>query len=260
MAAGYNWRRGLGPSLAVIAATIAYAAWIGRGHSSHQAVRFWGVVALVVAGELVLGLGTSYLAQTGRDGLSRLIGGGVSIALLGGAWWYGQRPQSTAFTAEERAALVAVDRNGERRLLHPALGFTILHPGPGFVPAGSQAFKANAHFYTFTNQGEGELLAIGLFKGFGGSSDSLRGLVQDMGKQAEALAGPTRAPVRVVELEVPDDDPPHAEMHAIIGESRHYRLSGYGWKRPGQAPIAVLISVMSRDEDALADVLDSFQP
>src|SRR4029079_1784315 len=135
MAAGYNWRRGLGPSLAAIAATIAYAAWIGRGNSPQHAIRFWGIVALFVAAQLCVGLGTSYLTQTGRGGLSRLIGGGVSIALLGGVWWYGQRPQSSGFTAEERAAFVAVDRNGERRLLHPALGFTILHPGPGFVPA-----------------------------------------------------------------------------------------------------------------------------
>jgi hypothetical protein len=66
--------------------------------------------------------------------------------------------------------------------------------------------------------------------------------------------------VRVVELDTPDVDPPHAEMHAIIGDSRHYRMSAYGWKRPGQAPIAVLLAVMSQDEDARSDVRASFRP
>src|SRR4051812_34948284 len=137
MGAGFNWRRGLGPSLLLMAATVGYAAWIGRAHSGHQAIRFWAIVAVFVLGELVLALATSYLAQNGREGLSRLLRGGVTIAFLGGALWFGNRVSSTVFTNEERVAFVAVDRNGERRLLHPALGFSILHPGPGFVPSGS---------------------------------------------------------------------------------------------------------------------------
>lgn len=260
MRAGFNWRRGLGPSLLLIAATIGYAAWISRAHSSHHPIRFWAIVAVFVLGELVLALVTSYLAQNGREGLSRLIRGGVTIAFLGGVLWFGDRVSSTVFTNEERAPFVAVDRNGERRLLHPALGFSILHPGPGFVPSASQAYRANAHFYVFTDPQGGEALNVGLFKGFGGSSASLRELIEEMGKEAGALAGKTGAPVRVVRLEAPDADPPRAELHAIIGEGRHYRLSGYGWKRPGQAPIAVLIAVLSAGADAHSDVLASFQP
>jgi hypothetical protein len=260
MVAGFNWRRGLGPSLALIAATVGYAAWIGRANSGHQAIRFWAIVAVFVLGEVVLALATSYLAQTGREGLSRFIRGGVTIAFLGGAFWFGDRVSGTVFTNEERAPFVAVDRNGERRLLHPALGFSILHPGPGFVPSASQAYRANAHFYVFTDQAGGEALTVGLFKGFGGSSASLRDLIEEMGKQAGALAGKTGAPVRVVRLEAPEAEPPHAELHAIIGEGRHLRMSGYGWKRPGQAPIAVLIAVTSSEADAHSDVLASFQP
>jgi hypothetical protein len=260
MGAGFNWRRGLGPSLLLIAATVGYAAWIGRANSGAQAIRFWAIVAVFVLGELVLALATSYLAQNGREGLSRLLRGGVTIAFLGGVLWFGNRVSSTVFTNEERVAFVAVDRNGERRLLHPALGFSILHPGPGFVPSGSQAYRANAHFYAFTDQQAGEALTVGLFKGFGGSSASLRDLIEEMGKQAGALAGKTGASVRVVRLDAPEADPPRAELDAIIGEGRHYRMSGYGWKRPGQSPIAVILAVMSPEADAHSDVLASFQP
>jgi hypothetical protein len=260
MAAGFNWRRGLGPSLVLIAGTIGYAAWIGRGYSSPHAIRFWAIIAVLVLGELVLALATSYLAQTGREGLSRLIRVGATIAVLGGVFWFGDRVSRSVFTNEERAPFVAVDRNGERRLLHPALGFSILHPGPGFVPSASQAYRGNAHFYVFTDQQGGEALNVGLFKGFGGSSASLRELIEEMGKEAGALAGKTGVPVRVVRLEAPDSEPPRAELHAIIGEGRHYRLSGFGWKRPGQSPIAVILAVMSSDPDAHSDVLASFQP
>ena len=259
MAAGFNWRRGLGPSLVLIAGTIGYAAWIGRGYSWYQATRFWAVIGLLVLGELLLAFATTWLAQKGREGLSRLISGAVTFAVLGGAWWYAQRP-SAAFTNEERAPLLLVEEHGEPRLRHPALGFSILHPGPGFVLTASQAYRADAQFYAFTDKAGAESLTVGLFKGVGDSSASLRDLIEEMGKQAGALGGKGGAPVRVVLLQAPDTDPPRAEFHAIIGEGRHYRMRGYGWHRPGQSPIAVLIAVMSPEADAHSDVLASFQP
>src|SRR6186997_1512965 len=38
-------------------------------------------------------------------------------------------------TAAERAPLVEVDEGGQRRLRHPAFGFSLLHPGSGFREA-----------------------------------------------------------------------------------------------------------------------------
>ena len=188
MAAGFNWRRGLGPSLVLIAGTIGYAAWIGRGIRGTQATRFWAVIGLLVLGELLLAFATTWLAQKGREGLSRLISGAVTFAVLGGAWWYAQRT-SAAFTNEERAPLLLVEEHGEPRLRHPALGFSILHPGPGFVLTASQAYRADAQFYAFTDKAGAESLTVGLFKGVGDSSASLRDLIEEMGKQAGALGG-----------------------------------------------------------------------
>ena len=118
-------------------------------------------------GELVLALATSWLAQKGREGLSRLIRGGVTIAVLGGAWWFARRT-SAAFTNEERAPLArASSEHGEPRLRHPALGFSILHPGPGFVLPASQAYRADAQFYVFTDEAGVEAVTLALFKRVG---------------------------------------------------------------------------------------------
>src|SRR6185369_3883666 len=149
------------------------------------------------------------------------------------------------FTAEERAPFAEVDRGGERRLSHPTLGFSILHPGPGFVATGSQAFRADAQFYAFADQAAGESLTVGVFKGQGQSPWSLRKLVDQMGAHASTLAGGSGARVQVVAMDVPDADPPRGEMHAIIGKNRHFRLRAYGWDRRGQPPVAVIVAIYS---------------
>jgi hypothetical protein len=195
-----------------------------------------------------------------RKEVSKLIGGLATVALFGAVWWYTHRSGSPVFTEDERVPFVTVKKGSEYRLLHPALGFSILHPGRGFVPKGSQAFRADAQFYRFSDDTAQEALLIGLFKGQGETAASLRKLVEEMGQQAGALAGGTGAPVRVVRLEVMDNEPPRGELHAIIGDSRHFRVSAYGWDRPEGAPIAVLIAVLASSPDAHADVRESFQP
>ena len=257
MTAGFSWRRGLLAGAPIAALTIGYFAWLRRSAPSPEAaLRGWWVIALLVLGEIVLSLGTSYLSQTGRKEIAKLVSVGAALALLGGVWWYGHRPGSTVFTDEERAAFVI----GEQRLVHPTLGFSVLNPGPGFVATGSQAFRSNAQFYVFTDRAAGEALTIGLFKGQGDSAHSLRELVYSMAGQASALAGGSGARVRVVQLDVPETDPPRGDLHAIIGAGKHYRLRAYGWNRPGKAPIAVMIAILSSSPDAHADVLASFQP
>jgi hypothetical protein len=199
--------------------------------------------------------------QSRRKDVVRLIGGIATAALLVTLVWCAHGPRGTvSFTDDERVPFVTVKRKGEYRLLHPTLGFSILHPGRGFVATGSQAFRPDAQFYSFVDEAAREALLIGLFKGQGETPASLRKLVEEMGRQAGALGGNAGTPVRVVQLDVPDGDPPRGELHAIIGEDRHYRLSAYGWAREGGAPLAVLIAVMSPAADAHADVRASFQP
>ncbi|HXU01500.1 MAG TPA: hypothetical protein VN903_10930 [Polyangia bacterium] len=195
-----------------------------------------------------------------RKELARLIGGLATVALVGAIWWFAHGSRNVVFTPDERVPFVTVKRKSEYRLIHPTLGFSVLHPGRGFAPKGSQAFRPDAQFYAFVDDAAREVLTIGLFKGQGASARSLRKLVEEMGKQADVLGGPGGAPVRVVSLDVRDSDPPRGEMHAIIGDGRHYQLSAYGWDRPDGAPIAVLIAVLSASPDAHAAVRESFQP
>jgi hypothetical protein len=190
-------------------------------------------------------------------------GVGTALPLLvaiGYGVWHEHRARSRVFTSDERAPLVAVERDGRRRLVHPTLGFSVLHPGPGFVATGSQAFASDAQFYAFADQAAGQALTIGVFKGQGESPWSLRKLVDQMGAHASVLAGGSDARVRVDRMDVPDADPPRGELHAIIGKSRHYTLRAYGWNRPKGPPIAVVIAMMAASPDAHADVLASFEP
>src|SRR6185503_7212647 len=118
--------------------------------------------------------------QSRRKDVVRLIGGIATVALVGTLAWCAHGPRGTTFTDDERVPFVTVKRKGEYRLLHPTLGFSILHPGRGFIAKGSQAFRADAQFYSFVDESAREALLIGLFKGQGGTPTSLRALVEEM--------------------------------------------------------------------------------
>jgi hypothetical protein len=205
----------------------------------------------------------------GGSGRKRVLSGLAGIAVLVGAVWRNAHRSSQAiFTGDERGPFVTVESNGERRLVHPALGFSLLHPGPGFVAAGSQAFRPDAQFYSFADRDAHESLTIGVFKGMGDRPHALRKLIDSMAAHASGLAGGSGERVEVVQMDVPDDEPVrgqmhaiiHAVIHAIIGKKMHYRLRAYGWSPPHQVPIAVLIAVMSPSADAHEGVLTSFLP
>jgi hypothetical protein len=207
----------------------------------------------------VTAIPTSYLSQTGRKAASK------GLALLTAAGLYfGGGPLVVAmtrpsFTAEERAALVAVDEGGGRRLRHPALGFSLLHPGAGFVPSVSQAFRADAHFYAFDNLALRERLVVGVFKGKGESSASLRSLLESMRQELAqgdvkgfagkpSLVTPVEGSLRAVALSAP--------MNA--GYELHARA--YGLDVPGRSPFAVFIGISTTAPGAYAELLSSFRP
>jgi hypothetical protein len=164
------------------------------------------------------------------------------------------------FTDAERADLVSVDEGGERRLMHPALGFSFRHPGPGFVSNGSPPSKPGTQFYAFTDREQGVTLGIGLFKGDGDSPTSLRKLLELLGRETTSLSAPPKTPARVVELETAADMPPRGSLHVALGDGRHYRVRGQGWRSATGSSFAILISVTSRTPDAGDDILASFRP
>src|SRR5688500_12561632 len=126
--ATFSWKRGilhgLVPVVLLIAASGAVAAF-GDVADPKKLGEGTGRLAVFV---LAIGIGISYLLQTGRRGLG-LAAGGLPVFLL-------VRPRGgtpAPLTASERASLELVEEAGQRRLRHPAFGFSILHPGPTYT-------------------------------------------------------------------------------------------------------------------------------
>ena len=258
MQARTTWKRPLIYALVVAGLIIAYAAWGAHGHGYGR--RFWLLIAPLV---VVAGGGTfagSYLSQTGRRRAAVLVTLVTLATYLGISEIFRAKTAAATLTDAERAALVSIDEGGQRRLKHPTLGFSILHPGAAFIDGGAQAYRANAQFYSYFDPSSDAALFVGLFKDQGDSPDSLRELLTSISGQLGDLSGGTGASVHLVSLETPDTDPPRGTLHATVGDRRHYRIQAHGWKPDGHTPFAILIAVMAPTADAYGDVLASFRP
>lgn len=258
MSGAVDWKRGLAKVLLPTAVAVGIA--VRNVGPLLGTVRFWGMLALIVAPEIAAGVASNYLRQSGRQALATLLAGAGIAWLVGGVALLTRHNDAVALTDAERAAFVTVEEGGQRRLRHPALGFSFLDPGPGFEATSSRAFRADAQFYSFADRERGIGLTIGLFKGQGDSPTSLRTLLESMSGQASALGGPGKVSTQIVELETPPDDPPRGDLHVVLGDGRHYRLQGYGWRSPDGTPFAILIAAMAHAPNAAADVLSSFRP
>jgi hypothetical protein len=259
MAATFSWKRGLVHALGPAVVLFGLAAW--HVHVAHPAnpVRFWRLVAMFIAFEVALGLLASFFFQMGRRATSSLVVAAGTATVFATVLSMRARTEAVTLTPEERAPLVTVDDGGRPRLRHPTLGFSILHPGPGFVEAG-RPVAAGGQFYRYADSSAPAIFMVGLFKSDSGSPAELRKLMEALGHQAGTLAGNSGAPVTVLRLDVPTDEPPRGEFHALVGEHKHYQLRAHGWRPPGRGPFAAMIAVMSTTPEAYTEVLDSFRP
>lgn len=170
MAVAVDWKRELPKVLVPAAVGVGYALW--RGGSALGSARFWGILALLLVPEIVTGLASAHLRQTGKPRAAFLLKWSGMVWLLGGVALLSMRGQAVKLTTAERAAFVAVEEGGQRRLRHPALGFSFLDPGPGFEADRSIAYRPDAHFYAFVDRDQVVALYVGLFKGQGDSPSS----------------------------------------------------------------------------------------
>jgi hypothetical protein len=251
--------RSLLKALVPPAAAIGYLCW-RRGGTLPTSVTFWAIFAVLIVPAIAASLLGDRLRRSGRDMTAGLVVFASIAWLFGGSALLAMKTEAVTLIPAERADFVVVEEGGQRRLRHPTLGFSFLHPGAGFVAGGSQAFSPSCQFYAFTDPAAGMGVTLGMFKGEGGSPASLRKLLESMGQQADALGGPAHLPARVVELEMSPADLPRGTMHVVLSDGRHYRSTAYGWRSPGGTPFAILIAVMARSPDAGGDVLASFHP
>ena len=253
------WRRGALKALAFAAVAFGYVLW-RHGGTLPASTRFWGLLALVIGPQIVALFVGDYLVRRGREVVGKLVGFAGLAWLLGGGALLGAKAEAATLTNAERAPFVTIDDGGERRLRHPALGFSVLHPGAGFVLEGAQAFRRDAHFYSFVDGAAAERMVIGLFKGQGESSASLRKLLETMGRQTDTLGGDAKSPARVAEVETSPGDPPRGGLKIALGDGRHFQIAGYGWRAADGTPFAILVAVMARAPEAGTEVLASFRP
>ena len=137
----------------------------------------------------------------------------------------------------ERAPLVTVDDGNQRRLRHPTLGFSLLHPGPGFVEGDANASRPSAHFYSFTDAEARYGSPSGFSKGEG-DARSLRRLLEGMSKNTDALGGRAGTPPRVEKLEVLGHQPPRGALEMVLGDGRFLANHAYGWRASHGTPFA----------------------
>lgn len=253
-----DWRRGLAKVLVPAALAFGYVLW-RNGGTLHSSIRFWGIIALLFLPEIAAGLAGHYLEQTGRPGAGKLIGFAGLAWLFVGCFVLATKTQTVTLADAERAPLVIVDEGKQRRLRHPTLGFSLLHPGPGFVASDSNAFRPSAHFYSFTDSEARVRLTVGLFKGQG-DAGSLHELLEAMSKNTDALGSRTGSPPRVEKLEVSGDEPPRGTLEMLLGDGRYLRTSAYGWRAADGTPYAILVTVMAHSYAPGSAVLTSFRP
>ncbi len=254
-----EFRKGALKALAPAALGFGYLLW-RYGGTLPTSARFWGLLALVVGPEIVGTLASDYLIRTGRVVVGKLVGLAGVVWLIGGCTLLATKTNAATLTDAERVPFVSVEDEGEVRLRHPTLGFSILHPGPGFTPDIAQAFSRDAQFYSFVDPGAAARLVVGLFKDQGESSASLRKLLERMGHDADALSGGAAIPARVVGMEIAPADPPRGSLQIVLGDGRHFRVTAHGWRAPDGTPFAILVAMMARAPEAGADVLASFRP
>ena len=253
-----NWPRGLAKVLVPALFAFGYLLW-SNGGTLPGSIKFWGIIALLILPEMATGLAGHYLEQTGRPGVGKLITFAGLAWLFGAGFFLASKAQAVTLTYAERAPLVTVDEGHQRRLRHPTLGFSLLHPGPGFVESDPNASRPSAHFYSFTDSEARVRVTVGIFKGEG-DARSLRGLLEGMSKNTDALGGRAGTPPRVEKLEVSGDEPPRGALEMVLGDGRFLRTNAYGWRAPDGTPFAIVVTVMAHSYAPGSAVLASFRP
>ena len=245
----------------------AYALLRGPASNDRLAGEGLGRLAVFAAAAGFLG---SWLSQTGRRKAAIAVVAGISTLIVGLfiALAVVDRHGSNAapaITGAERAPLVVVDEGGQRRLRHPAFGFSILHPGPGFKESAEVAVAMGmagdpaTQVYGFAEAGTGSFLVVSVMKGMGGSKPALEQHVDGVlrGMQS-SLAG--KAQVRVLARQTVWDDSAHVGTFTVaLNDQQRLELAAYSVERPGQPPFVVNLMIAAPQASRFAALLASLR-
>jgi hypothetical protein len=207
-------------------------------------------------------LGASRLWQLGQR--KAAVGVAVAfVALIGGIVAFGFANRSHPLTAADRAPLVDVTEDGARWLRHPTLGFSIHHPGAGFVeqPAAVATIPNRddrSVYYAYTNAEHDTILVVNVLHDLGATresfEDAFHGIETGIRESVLANLG-SGVTVNIVDRQTMwFGDHGEMSMHAVIGQG-HFRVHAFAMHPSGKPPYVVSLSVISATPDALANVL-----
>ena len=210
----------------------------------------------------------SWLHQTGRRRVAVGVVAAFSTLVVGLfiALAVGERHRiADTISDAERAPLQVVEQYHEQRLMHPAFGFSLRHPGPGFreapevVAAMGMQRDPSTQWYGFMEPATGATLLISVMKGMGGSEAKLTQHLDGLLAGIEhSLAG--KATARVLTRGVLWDESRHVgTLSLAVGDLTHVEVAAYSVDRPGQAPFIVNLMIMAPDAKRFAALLDSFR-
>lgn len=265
----FQWKRGVRHALVPVVVVIGGSAALAFGFGVADAEKLGEGIGRFAAVAFALGLGISYLAQTGRrnQAIVASVLFGAALAALAVVIVVGASHRTQPLPERDRVPLRATDVAGERRLVHPTLGFSILHPGGAFTESPQMAALMRAgnpddptvHYYAYADPQPTAGLIIGIINDTGSSraafTEAVRGMRSGLDKQARGAGA-----VEIVDDQITwDAVPPHARLHAVMAGA-HVRLDAYALRPEHHAPVIAVVMVMSRDADALANVRASFRP
>ena len=177
--------------------------------------------------------------------------------------------------ADEAVPLETVELQGVRRLRHPKLGFSLLHPGTDFFDAQVAALEIDRRFsaashgrdwtksYIYVKKVGGTALSITIANGIGGTEQQLRELssLAEVGvaTQERTRLGPDVKIEHLQDEVVWDANRHEARRHFVVGDM-HYRLRAHALQPGGHPPFVVVLILLSREPTELDEVLDSFRP
>lgn len=215
----------------------------------------------------LLGFLSAWLLDTRRTLAGRLLQGLliIGIAALAVLPFVAKSHGPVPLTEAERQGLEATDVDGQARLVHPTLGFSIASPGPGFAPlAGPTATALEGHWAQYPEMyGEGwqdaatgRLLLIVFAKGLE-EREELEGLARGM---RESVTGAFQVDV-LDDTVTWNDREREAHYEGRLPNGLYLETRSVVTELGADdTPFVVVLVALTPQEGGLRDVLQSFEP
>jgi hypothetical protein len=267
---GVSWKRALLHGLIPVAVAIGGGLIVVATADVADPERFGEGLGQFSVFAYLAGVGISWLAQSGRR-RTAWIAGALLVAMVAAlaivAFAVGRRA-SEPLTAAERAPLQVIDDGGQRRLVHPTLGFSVRHPGPGYQERPALAAMMGlgsdpaAQVFAYAEDPPADALIVAIIKDAGRTRDGLDEMIAGLerGLAASAREQMPGAALQVDRREVIWTDAERvARVQIRVGDLATIRVDAHPVRPAGRAPFVVALMTMTTEAAALAGVIDSFR-